>query len=616
MMADVTTTTTRKPAPAKRPTHPQQVILTAGLPGAIAALITDITKRTRLWRSEQTDVARELVAHFADGLEARRTPDELIRHFGSPATAARLIRRAKKRNRPLWWQIGLRLRQAFLILIAFMVLSYAVLALRFYTGSPTIARNYLAELNAPIRAIPEAQRAEPIYLSALDIVRNEPNSPDDSRTNLTAVAGNPADEHWPVLAAYIQANQHHLATIRRAAALPALGHVAGYQWDSAWQINPGPPEHHPVATSDNEPLMMVLLPHLGPLRRMAMYLHADTYLALEAKDGARAAANLDAMIGMADHAREFPTLIGDLVSMAIINLAASSLTSAIADGAAASISDADLARLAHRFAAFPSDGDSLIRIGSERTFWNDSMQRLYTDDGAGNGRITASGLRQLTESLSFADDPLEPSNPFSIFGPVSSAVIADRRSMTDKYNDLMSRMEAMARTPLWQQTGGSPDAELDRQTKGFLQRQRYLPIYLLMPALSRAATNAQEMRQRLNAALVITAAELYKRRTGAYPDTLNRLVPTFLPAVPLDRFDGQPLRYARSSDGRFKLWSVGSDLDDDGGAEPSWRPNQATRGKPPTANRWRGLDHVNAARASGEWGEIPDGDWILFPPQN
>ena len=613
-MAD-TTAASAKSARTKRPTHPQQVILAAGLPGSIAALITDITKRTRLWRSEQTDVARELVAHFADGLESARPPEELVRNFGSPATAAKLIRRAKKRNRPLWWQAGRRLRQAFLILIAFMVVSYAVLALRFYTGSPTIARNYLAEMNAPIKAIPEAQRAEPLYLSALDIVRNEPRAPGDGRTNLTSVASNPADEHWPILAAYIQANQHHLATIRRAAAKPALGHVAGYEWNSPWQTNPGPPEHHPVAASDNEPLMMVLLPYLGPLRIMARMLAADTDLALDAKDGARAAANIQAMIGMADHAREFPTLIGDLVSMAIVSLAATSLTNAIADGTADAISDADLARLAHRLSAFPAEGGTLVRFDGERAHWNDAMQRLYTDDGAGNGRITARGLRELQQAMTFADEPLL-SNPASVFGPVTSVVIANRRDMMAKYDELMSRTEAMARTPLWRHTAHTADADIEALAGSVLQRQRYFPIYLLMPALSRSVINAEELRQRLNATLVIIAAELYKRRTGAYPDTLNQLVPAFLPAVPLDRFDGQPLRYARTSDGRFKLWSVGTDLDDDAGAEPSWRPNQATYGSPPVANRWRGLDRINAAHASGEWGDIPDGDWILFPPQN
>ncbi len=57
---------------------------------------------------------------------------------------------------------------------------------------------------------------------------------------------------------------------------------------------------------------------------------------------------------------------------------------------------------------------------------------------------------------------------------------------------------------------------------------------------------------------------LYKRAHGAYPDSLAALVPEFEDAVPVDVFDGQPLRYERKGEG-FLLYSVGLDLDDDKG---------------------------------------------------
>jgi hypothetical protein len=50
-----------------------------------------------------------------------------------------------------------------------------------------------------------------------------------------------------------------------------------------------------------------------------------------------------------------------------------------------------------------------------------------------------------------------------------------------------------------------------------------------------------------------------------YPDSLNSLVPDFLPAVPEDIFNGSPLQYHRRADG-YLLYSVGSDRKDDGGA--------------------------------------------------
>ena len=43
-------------------------------------------------------------------------------------------------------------------------LAYAVLAWRYYSGEPTIARNYAAEYNETIEAIPEQDRAWDLYI--------------------------------------------------------------------------------------------------------------------------------------------------------------------------------------------------------------------------------------------------------------------------------------------------------------------------------------------------------------------------------------------------------------------------------------------------------------------
>jgi hypothetical protein len=67
--------------------------------------------------------------------------------------------------------------------------------------------------------------------------------------------------------------------------------------------------------------------------------------------------------------------------------------------------------------------------------------------------------------------------------------------------------------------------------------------------------------------LTVTAVALkrYHLRHGAYPATLNDLVPDFLSAVPIDFMDCKPLRYKPRTDGDFLLYSVGEDGVDDGG---------------------------------------------------
>ena len=69
---------------------------------------------------------------------------------------------------------------------------------------------------------------------------------------------------------------------------------------------------------------------------------------------------------------------------------------------------------------------------------------------------------------------------------------------------------------------------------------------------------------RLRCLIAALAAERYRRAHGRWPETLDRLTPEWLGAVPLDPFDGLPLRSARLADG-LVIYSVGFDGKDDGG---------------------------------------------------
>jgi hypothetical protein len=68
----------------------------------------------------------------------------------------------------------------------------------------------------------------------------------------------------------------------------------------------------------------------------------------------------------------------------------------------------------------------------------------------------------------------------------------------------------------------------------------------------------------MRAAIAALAAERYRRQHGRWPDTLDALVPEFLPEVPLDPHDGKRLRYRRLEEG-VVIYSVGPNLTDDGG---------------------------------------------------
>jgi len=79
--------------------------------------------------------------------------------------------------------------------------------------------------------------------------------------------------------------------------------------------------------------------------------------------------------------------------------------------------------------------------------------------------------------------------------------------------------------------------------------------------LARAA-EAEARRRLLVTAIALERFHIANHR---YPDSLEKLSPAFVKSIPMDFMDGQPLRYYRTDDGRFLLYSIGLDGIDDHG---------------------------------------------------
>ncbi len=74
------------------------------------------------------------------------------------------------------------------------------------------------------------------------------------------------------------------------------------------------------------------------------------------------------------------------------------------------------------------------------------------------------------------------------------------------------------------------------------------------------------IRVHFDLARTALAIERFRLPTDALPERLDELVPRYLPQVPIDPFDGQPIRYRRRPAG-YLLYSVGADGQDNNGRE-------------------------------------------------
>ena len=82
---------------------------------------------------------------------------------------------------------------------------------------------------------------------------------------------------------------------------------------------------------------------------------------------------------------------------------------------------------------------------------------------------------------------------------------------------------------------------------------------------SRMLSKALRIEATINIAKTAVALERYYLNQSTYPESLSELVPQFLPKVPADPIDLQPLRYQKMPNNQFKLYSIGANETDDGG---------------------------------------------------
>jgi hypothetical protein len=577
------------------------VVARADLPPELAELVSRTVRRTRLWRGEKVDVATELVAHFQDGLEAGRTPQQLVQSFGDPLQAARLIRRAKRRGRPLVWHLcRYGLWTVFVVLLLYALAAMCLLILR-----PTPSTDYVAELNADVKDLAPDQRAWPLYRSALVELRFHGRGlKQQDGVDLTA---RPGDEHWPGLKRFLADHAEALARLRTAAARPQLGYEVGFEiapQDRPLFGTPSPSAPpiasaaQPATGASTQPMFNVLLPDMDALRAAARILEADTYRAVEDGDAQSAYEDVIALLGVTRQAGESPFLVSGLVTLQIEGFACDAIEHVMI-AAPGLWSDRQIAGLAHRLSV--GHYDVAAWFDSERMSMRDMVQRLYTDDGHGDGTITYAGLKWLTGIMS-SSNPGEswPNDELMLMQrerllapgmPLAAGIMASRAELEKEYDKLFAMAKVDVQTPLWKKHDTMDDAVIQLVRSQWL-RLKYAPILYTLSAIDSFCMSLERARGRVEGVMIGLALELYHRENGHWPASLEELSPRWLPAVPVDRINGGPLGY-RIVDNRPVVYSLGNDTDDDGGRRPasSKRHEYDPRGPNPTAE---------------------DGDWVIW----
>jgi hypothetical protein len=88
-------------------------------------------------------------------------------------------------------------------------------------------------------------------------------------------------------------------------------------------------------------------------------------------------------------------------------------------------------------------------------------------------------------------------------------------------------------------------------------------VGILMPALDRVFSTKCREESLIYATRLVVACNRFEREKEHWPEQLEKLVPEFMEAVPMDPFDGKPFRYSAE---KGIVYSVGENCIDEGGS--------------------------------------------------
>lgn len=641
-----------------------ELLDTADLPERVDALIRQTVSRSKLWSNERAEIARELLAHAQDAIEAGRSEEEIVDGFGDPKRIAKLMSRSMKRKRPLAWRSYRNMKRLAGSMALLVIVSYAVLAVRYSTGSPSIKRNYIAELNEPNEGYREDQKAWKVYMDVelqwkrhvqpTQLEQNERYARDveahDAKYTEShhAMLEEDADYEYPPrpgvelffvhddltpehpeyeeTVALVKAFEPQLARVRQAASRLVLG-VEYTDKVEQVEIEPGiwVYVNEPAAEDpeDQQSLIEVVLPHLGAMRKFAMHMVIDSRWAFEEGDVDRSAANSIAIAGLARHCMQDGYLISDLVGFVILDSGYESLSEQLRINPA-SLTKEQLVSIAHVYAI--AGRELGLHLNTERMMFDDLLQRMYTDDGDGQGRMTPEGHELLLEVGGYASNRRKEflfEDAWQTLGQPLGFVAGNRKSQHDQYHRAIDLVEQAAQ--------GGPESiylvqglDIQVETENHRLDGYFIsPVGVMLPAISKRVNQLFQQQLMHEGFMAMLAIETYRAERGQLPRTLEQLAPSYLPKVPDDPFNpGHPMQY-KVEKGGYVLYVAGADGDLDGGDEPD--PEDQSRHsffqrysakhsfiETPLGRVEFQIQRDEHGRVQFQEPQGPDSDWVLF----
>jgi hypothetical protein len=382
------------------------------------------------------------------------------------------------------------------------------------------------ELNAWRLQVPDSENGAPVLTQAFALTRTFP----DSRSNLVVATellertNQWSAEIHEMISEYVATNQAAIAKAREAMRFQHFRFRADFSC--------GPETE---------------LPHLGQLKNLARIVALQSALAAEDGRADEWPDHTILLLKLASTIEEEPTLISYLVRTAIVRMAVE-------------ITERGLNRASPGDNACRELQQAFARVGETnllaRTLIGERALMIPVF------RLSWSDIRSLGQS---DDSQNQPQKPRHYSGQPAFVLWLSGFLERDLnfYLQTMDKSISLAQLP--------PPASLvlsnhSEQASEAARRKMFLLSGMLLPSFSRIPIREVSLQARVALAQTAMAAEQFHNAHGQWPENLKELMLQFLASVPVDPFDGAPLRY-RLLDKGCVIFSVDSDGHDDGGRE-------------------------------------------------
>jgi hypothetical protein len=505
------------------------------LPARAAEYIKQVMHKMRYRRKIRKDVQAELEAHFEDYLkdckndaEKGQKAEQLIADFGNVKLPAVLLRRAKKRCRPLREKVILR--TAHVIGIIFLYLIICIIPMTI--GKPTIKIDYVQWLNERNKAgRDESDNARNYYEKAAELSSQMPNWLAESAVQWPTDFD---DSERKSLAEWLNSNKEAYETFRKAVKLPSF-------WNY-YEVS----DNEYKELSASRVITQRLMDLLSNYKQLASAIKWQISYEAYTGDVNQAFEDCLSLVKFGHNLQRSGFIIEELVGIAVEAIAIHESSRIISK---MNVSSKVLTNMQESLENLYEKDKPVISLDSEKIFWYDMVQRSFTDDGKGDGRVLRRGL---SYAIGSNLDWLRKALLFDY--PTRKETLATIDQVFAKSQELMKKT-------LWQLHNEGLDANNwanDIPNKSLMLQLEGQSLY----QLCKPGWILETERRVLLAELALMR---YKNEKGQYPDELSQLVSFgYLKKLPNDPYSNKPLVYKKNGSD-FILYSVGSNLIDDNG---------------------------------------------------